>query len=66
MTFEESMAALEKIVKTLEEGEVSIEKSIEEFEKGIHLVKEMQAFLDTAQKQVSELIGDISHAETAD
>ncbi len=66
MTFEASMAELEKIVRTLEEGEIPIEKSIEEFEKGIRLVKEMRDFLDSAQKQVSDLIGDINNAETED
>ncbi len=66
MTFEESMAELEKIVKSLEEGELPIEKSIEEFEKGIGLVRELRSLLESAQKQVETLIGEIDDEKTAD
>ncbi|MBE7062952.1 MAG: exodeoxyribonuclease VII small subunit [Clostridia bacterium] len=66
MNFEQSMAELEKIVKTLEEGELPIEKSIEEFEKGIGLIKNLRAFLDTAQKQVDALLGEIDNEKTVD
>ncbi len=65
MTFEESMQALEKIVKKLEDGEMPIEKSIEEFEKGIKLVKNCRKLLDTAQKQVTTLIGDMNDEKEA-
>ncbi len=66
MNFEESVKALEQIVKNLENGELPIEKSIEEFEKGIALVKECRKLLDAAEKQVSGLIGEISHEKTED
>lgn len=66
MNFEQSMTELEKIVKTLEEGELPIEKSIEEFEKGIGLIKNLRALLETAQKQVDALLGEIDDEKTAD
>lgn len=66
MNFEASVKALEQIVKNLESGELSIEKSIEEFEKGIGLVKECRKLLDAAEKQVSGLIGEISNEKTED
>lgn len=66
MTFEESMAELEKIVKALEEGELPIEKSIEEFEKGIGLIRQLRTLLESAQKQVEALVGEIEDEKTAD
>ena len=66
MDFEASVKELEQIVKNLENGELSIEKSIEEFEKGIGLVKECRKLLDTAEKQISGLIGEISDEKTED
>lgn len=66
MHFEESIRELEEIIKKLESGNLPIEKSIEAFEKGIGLVKECRKLLDTAQKQVNNLIGDISDAKEKD
>ncbi|MBE7025669.1 MAG: exodeoxyribonuclease VII small subunit [Ruminococcaceae bacterium] len=66
MTFEESMKALEKIVSTLEEGTLPIEQSIEEFEKGIGLIRDLRTRLDSAQKQVETLIGEIDNEKTTD
>lgn len=66
MTFEEAMNALEKIVSTLEAGTLPVDKSIEEFEKGIGLIRDLRTRLDDAQKQVETLIGEIDNDKTAD
>lgn len=66
MNFEESMQELETIVKLLEEGTLPIEKSIEEFEKGIRLIQNCRTLLDSAQKQVTTLIGDINNEKETD
>lgn len=63
MNFEESMETLEKIVKGLESGDLPIEKSIEEFEKGIKLVKECQKKLEKAQLQVKKLMSETDDEE---
>lgn len=63
MTFEKSLETLENIVKELESGELPIEKSIAEFEKGIKLIKECQSLLDKAGEQVTELIGEAKNGE---
>ncbi len=59
MNFEASMQELETIVKTLENGTMPIEESIEAFEKGVRLVKDCRKLLDDTQKQVATLIGEI-------
>ena len=46
--FEESIKELEKIVKTLEEGEPSLDESLKKFEKGISLIKVCQKELESA------------------
>ncbi len=59
MGFEESIKELEVIVKKLEAGEMPIEESIAEFEKGIHLLGDCRKLLDKAQKQVETLMGEM-------
>ena len=66
MNFEESITQLETIVKTLENGEISIGKSIEEFERGIKLVKELRAFLEEAEGRVNTLIEGMQDEKKAD
>ena len=56
--FEKSMSELEKIVGSLERGDVSLEESLSLFEKGIKISKTCQEILDKAEKKVSVLISD--------
>ena len=44
-TFEESMIELEKIVENLERGEMPLENSIEAFQKGMELSKNLSKTL---------------------
>ena len=57
-TFETSMAELEKIVEKLEAGEVTLDESLELFEKGVKLVKSCRNKLDEAEKRVKILTAD--------
>lgn len=56
--FEKSMAELEKIVDSLERGEITLDESLALFEKGVKLSKTCQNILDKAEKKVSVLILD--------
>ena len=56
--FEDSIKELEKIVKTLEEGEPSLEESLSKFEKGIKLMKACQKELEDAENTIKELTED--------
>ena len=56
--FEDSIKELEKIVKTLEEGEPSLEESLSKFEKGIKLIKACQKELEDAENTIKELTED--------
>lgn len=54
-TFEQSMAELEGIVTKLEAGDITLDDSLELFEKGIKLAKTCQKKLDDAEKKVKIL-----------
>ncbi|MAU88223.1 MAG: exodeoxyribonuclease VII small subunit [Gammaproteobacteria bacterium] len=56
--FEESIKELEKIVKTLEDGEPSLDESLKNFEKGITLIKVCQKELESAENKIKELTED--------
>ena len=56
--FEESIKELEKIVKTLDEWEPSLDESLKKFEKGISLIKVCQKELESAENKIKELTED--------
>ena len=56
MSFEQSMARLEEIVRTLEKGDASLEDALSLFEEGTALVKSCSKQLDTAEQKVKLLV----------
>ena len=54
--FEKSLQHLEKIVSNMESGELGLEESLEQFEKGINLAKNCQDTLANAELRVEQLI----------
>ncbi len=54
--FEKSLQHLEKIVSQMESGELGLEESLEQFEKGIKLAKNCQDKLANAELRVEQLI----------
>lgn len=56
--FEDAFGKLEKIVKKLEEGNLSLEESMKLFEEGINLSKVCASKLEDAEKKVEILIKD--------
>jgi exodeoxyribonuclease VII small subunit len=54
--FENSLQQLEKIVANMESGELALEQSLEQFEKGIKLAKNCQDTLANAELRVEQLI----------
>ena len=57
-TFEASLEALEQIVRQLEDGDLSLEKSLELFEQGIRLSRECQERLSQAERKIEILLRD--------
>ena len=55
-TFEESLARLEKIVQSMESGELSLEKMMAGFEEGTGLVKLCSQRLNEVEKKIEKLV----------
>ena len=55
MTFEESMARLEQIVRAMERGDVALEESLKLFQEGTALVEACGKLLDEAELQVKKI-----------
>lgn len=54
---EKSLAELEAIVEQLESGELPLDKSLQEFERGVRLSRECQGALKAAEQRVQVLMG---------
>ena len=59
-SFEKAINDLEKIVKALESGDLSLEKALQKFETGIQLSRYCSETLDEAEKRVNLLMADES------
>lgn len=56
--FEKALGELEEIVERLEEGELSLEESLKQFEQGIQLTRHCRDALEKAEQRVRKLAGD--------
>lgn len=56
--FERSIEQLETLVAAMEDGELSLEDSLEAFEKGIKLTRECQSALRQAEQKVQVLMDE--------
>jgi exodeoxyribonuclease VII small subunit len=57
-TFESSLSSLEKIVRRLEQGDLSLEESLKLFEDGVKLSRECQERLNQAERRIEVLLKD--------
>ena len=65
--FESALGELETIVKTLEDGNLSLEQSLELFERGVELSRFCHTRLEEAERRIEVLTeeGDARPAPTA-
>lgn len=54
--FERSLAELEALVERLESGELTLEESLNEFERGVRLSRACQASLKAAELKIEALL----------
>ena len=54
-SFESAMEQLETLVSKMESGDLSLEESLEAFEKGVHLTRYCQDQLQKAELKIQEL-----------
>lgn len=54
-TFEELLSQIEEIIHRVESGEIGLERSIAEYERGVGLLKRCREILTTAEQKVEVL-----------
>lgn len=59
LSFGEALAELESIVAQLEGGQLELEESLSRYERGVGLLRSLQAKLAEAQQKVTMLIGEL-------
>ena len=64
LTFEESLAELERIVSDVEQGKIGLEQSIERYEHGMKLIKRCRMILDTAEKRIETISKEAAPCDT--
>ena len=63
--FETALAELENLVGQLEQGELTLEDSLQRFERGVALVRSCRNTLREAEQKVEQLIERNGQLETA-
>ena len=56
LNFEKALQELEKLVDKMEQGDLSLEQSLKDFERGIELARHCQQALKTAEQKVQLLV----------
>jgi len=59
LTFEQAIHQLKDIVNKIEQGEIPLQDSLDQYEKGMALIKHCRAILQKAEKRIEK----ISHEE---
>ena len=57
LSFEQSLAELEKAVQRLEEGDLSMDDALASYEKGIRRLKQCYELLAAAERKIAILVG---------
>ena len=64
--FEKSLAELEQLVETMEKGDLTLEESLKQFERGVSLTRACQKALADAEQKVKILIRNSESGELAE
>ncbi len=64
--FEGALAELEQLVEQMEQGELSLEESLQQFERGIALTRACQQALQTAEQKVQILLNETPEAQLSE
>ena len=60
---EEALDDLERIVAELEDGKMSLEKSLDLYEKGMKLVRLCNLRLESAERRIESLTGEVPRSD---
>ena len=63
LDFEAAMDELEKLVARMEQGDLPLEETLQQFERGIELTRQCQQALDEAEQKVEVLVEKAGRTE---
>ena len=66
LSFEKAIEDLTGIVNKIETGQVSLAESLEQYEKGMAMIKHCRGILLDAEKRIEQIAGDESDDDTED
>ena len=55
LNFEDSIKRLKAIVEQIEQGEIPLQDSLEQYEQGMALIKHCRTILQTAEKRIEKI-----------
>ncbi len=65
LSFEESIKELTNIVGRIEQGQIPLQDSLEQYEKGMALIKQCRTILEKAEKRIEKISEmDVKSQET--
>ncbi|WP_308616696.1 exodeoxyribonuclease VII small subunit [uncultured Enorma sp.] len=64
MSYKEASQELERIIRSLESGELELEESLESYTRGVELLKSLRGRLATVEQKVSVLMKDVDGVDT--
>lgn len=56
INFEKSLTELESIVTKLEQGDLSLDESLKQFEKGVQLARGCRSVLEEAEQKITTIV----------
>lgn len=63
-SFEDALTRVESIIERIETGQIGLEESLTEYERGVHLINLCRARLDQAQQRVEDLTKKLETVDT--
>lgn len=64
LTYKEASQELERIIRSLESGDMELEESLESYTRGVELLKSLRSRLSEAEQKVSILLLDVDGTDT--
>jgi len=62
-SYEKKYAALEEVVRNLDDNELSISELLNQYKKGLTLVKECAQMLDSVEGEIQQIIEEVRISE---
>jgi exodeoxyribonuclease VII small subunit len=66
LTFEQSITELKAIVEKIEAGQIPLQDSIQQYEKGMALIKHCRTILQQAEKRIEKISLDAEQADSVE